>query len=167
MKKAWRHLHKNAKGCFEQLLEVTPTKKMAAVRASTSHHKKTIQMRRTQPAGHCWGSTDELISNVLLWTSSHGYASFGKSARTYLGEICVDTGCSLGAMDNRDGRRERVREIHTSSTTWWWWNHQMDYYSNGTDFTKIGKTKRTIPEGIFLRGEIAMVKLNVFTEFLV
>ena len=27
---------------------------------------KTIQVRRTRPAGHCWRSRDELISDVLL-----------------------------------------------------------------------------------------------------
>ena len=30
---------------------------------------KTIQVRRTRHAGHCWRSKDELISDVLLWTS--------------------------------------------------------------------------------------------------
>ena len=42
----------------------------------TSHHlydhlppiTKTIQVRRTRHAGHCWRSRDELISDVLLWT---------------------------------------------------------------------------------------------------
>ena len=29
---------------------------------------KTIQVRRTRHVGHCWGSRDELISDVLLWT---------------------------------------------------------------------------------------------------
>ena len=29
---------------------------------------KTIQVRRTRHAGHCWRSRDELISDVLLWT---------------------------------------------------------------------------------------------------
>ena len=29
---------------------------------------KTIQVRRTRHAGHCWRSRDELISEVLLWT---------------------------------------------------------------------------------------------------
>ena len=29
---------------------------------------KTIQVRRTSHAGHCWRSRDELISDVLLWT---------------------------------------------------------------------------------------------------
>ena len=30
--------------------------------------KKTIQVRRTRHAGHCWRSRDELIRDVLLWT---------------------------------------------------------------------------------------------------
>ena len=29
---------------------------------------KTIQVRRSRHAGHCWRSRDELISDVLLWT---------------------------------------------------------------------------------------------------
>ena len=29
---------------------------------------KTIQVRRTRNAGHCWISRDELIRDVLLWT---------------------------------------------------------------------------------------------------
>ena len=29
---------------------------------------KTIQVRRTRHAGHCWRSRDKLISDVLLWT---------------------------------------------------------------------------------------------------
>ena len=29
---------------------------------------KTIQVRRTRHAGHCWRSRDELISDILLWT---------------------------------------------------------------------------------------------------
>ena len=35
---------------------------------------KTIQVRQTRHAGHCWRSKDELISNILLWTPSHGRA---------------------------------------------------------------------------------------------
>ena len=29
---------------------------------------KTIQVRRTRHAGHCWRSRDKLIRDVLLWT---------------------------------------------------------------------------------------------------
>ena len=32
---------------------------------------KTIHVRRTRHAGHCWKSSDELISDVLLWTPTY------------------------------------------------------------------------------------------------
>ena len=35
---------------------------------------KTIKIRLTRHAGHCWRSKDELICDVFLWTSSHGRA---------------------------------------------------------------------------------------------
>ena len=35
---------------------------------------KTIKVRWTRHAGHCWRSRDELIKDVLLWTPSHGRA---------------------------------------------------------------------------------------------
>ena len=35
---------------------------------------KTIQVRWTRHAGHCWRSRDELIRDVLLWTPTHGRA---------------------------------------------------------------------------------------------
>ena len=71
---------------------------------------KTIHVRRPRHAGHCWKSEDELISDVFLWTSSHGRARVERPAGTYL-QHC--TGCSLEdllrAMDDRDMWRERVR----------------------------------------------------------
>ena len=41
---------------------------------------KTIQVRRTRHAGHCWRSRDDLISDVLLWTPTHGRAKAGRPA---------------------------------------------------------------------------------------
>ena len=38
---------------------------------------KTIQVRRTGHAGHCWRSRDELIRDVLLWISTHSRAKAG------------------------------------------------------------------------------------------
>ena len=38
---------------------------------------KTIQVRQSRHAGHCWRSRDELISDVLQWTPSHGRAKAG------------------------------------------------------------------------------------------
>ena len=86
---------------------------------------KTIQVRRTRHAGHCWRSRDELISDVLLCNPTHGRAKAGRPARTYIQQLCEDTGCSSEdlpeAMNNREKWRERVRNIHVTRTTWWWW----------------------------------------------
>ena len=38
---------------------------------------KTIQVRWTGHVGHRWRSRDKLISDVLLWTPSHGWAKAG------------------------------------------------------------------------------------------
>ena len=86
---------------------------------------KTIQVRRTKHAGHCWRSRDELISDVLIWTPTHGRAKAGRPARTYIQQLCEDTGCSPEdlpeAMNDREKWRERVRDIRVTSTAWWWW----------------------------------------------
>ena len=86
---------------------------------------KTIQVRRTRHAGHCWRSRDELISDVLLWTLTHGRAKAGRPARIYIQQLCEDTGCSPEdlpeAMNDREKWRERVRDIRATSTWWWWW----------------------------------------------
>ena len=85
---------------------------------------KTIQVRRTRHAGHCWRSRDELISDVLLWTPTYGRAKAGRQARTYIQQLCEDTGCSLEdlpeAMNDREKWRERVKDIRAINTTWWW-----------------------------------------------
>ena len=48
---------------------------------------KTIQVRRTRHAGHCLRSRDELISDVLLWTTTYGWTKAGRPARTYIQQI--------------------------------------------------------------------------------
>ena len=86
---------------------------------------KTIQARWTRHAGHYWRSKDELISDVLLWTSTYGQPKAGRQARMYIQQLCEDTGCSPEdlpeAMNDREEWRERVRDIRASGMTWWWW----------------------------------------------
>ena len=122
--KAWRQLHKNAASNFEQVLETTHHK-AAAIRPHTTHHEN-YKVRQTRHAGHCWKSSDELISDVLIWTPSHGRAKAEWPALTYIHQLCEDTGCSPEdkpeAMNDREGWRERVRYICADGTTrrWWW-----------------------------------------------
>ena len=83
-----------------------------------------IIIRRTRHAGNCWRSRDKLISDVLLWTPTHGCAKAGWPAQTYIQQLCEDTGCCPEdlpeAMNDREKWRERVRDIPATSTTWWW-----------------------------------------------
>ena len=91
--------------------------------------RKTNQVWRTRHAGHCWRSKDDLI---LQWTPSSERAKVGRPARTYIQQLCADTGCRLddlpGTMDDRDELRERVREIRAGGTTWWY-IYQINNYS--------------------------------------
>ena len=86
---------------------------------------KTIQVRRTRHAGHCWKRRDELISNVLQWTPTYGRAKAARPALTYIQQLCEDTECGPEdlpeAMNDREKWRERVRDIRACGTTWWWW----------------------------------------------
>ena len=86
---------------------------------------KTIQVRRTWHAGHCWRSKDELIIYVLLWTPAYGQAKAGRPARTYIQQLCEDTRCNPEdlpeAMNDREKWWERVKDIRSSGATWWWW----------------------------------------------
>ena len=85
---------------------------------------KSIKIRRTRHAEHCSRNRDELIRDVLLWTSSHVQAKAERLARTYTQQFCLDTGCSpeelLEAMNDREGWRESVSDIRADGATWWW-----------------------------------------------
>ena len=86
---------------------------------------KTIQARRTRHTGHFWRSKDEIVSDVLLWTPAYGQSKAGWPARTFIQQLCDDTGCNPEdlpeAMNHRETWRKRVWDIHASRTTWWWW----------------------------------------------
>ena len=60
-------------------------------------------------------------SDVLLWTPTYGRTKAGRPARTYIQQLCEDTGCSPEdlpeAMNDREKWRERVRDIRATSTT--------------------------------------------------
>ena len=86
---------------------------------------KTIKIRRTRYAGHCWRNWDELLRVILLWTPSYGQAKTGRPARTNIQQLCVDTGCSPEdlpeVMNDREGWREWFWDIDADGTTRWWW----------------------------------------------
>ena len=107
LNKSWRQ-HPTKQQLYSHLLPIT----------------KTIQVRRTRYAGHSYKSRDELISDVLSLTPSHGRAKAGQPARTYIQQLGEDMGCGPGdlpeAMKDREGWWERVRDICADDTTRWW-----------------------------------------------
>ena len=126
-----KHMEKKLDGNYTRILQAILNKSWAQhpTKQQLFGHllpiTKTIQVRRTWHAGHCLRSRDELISDVLLWTSLHSRAKAGRPARTYIQLLCVDTGCSPedlpGVMNDREGWRERVRDIRADGTARWWW----------------------------------------------
>ena len=66
---------------------------------------------------------DKFISDIMLWTPSHERAKVGRPGKTYIQQLCADTGCNLedllgdflGAMNDREDWCDRVREIRASS----------------------------------------------------
>ena len=82
---------------------------------------KTIQVRRTRHTGHFWRSREKVISDVFLWTPTYNRAKAGRTPRTYIQQLCEDTGCSPEdlpeAMNEREKQRQRVRDIRASGST--------------------------------------------------
>ena len=97
-----------------------PTKQQPTKQHLYSHQPLiTKVIRRTKHAGHCWRSRDELIRGVLMWTPTHGRSKAGRPARTYIQQLCADAGCIPEdlpeAMEDREGWRERVRDISAAA----------------------------------------------------
>ena len=104
---------------------------------------KTIQVRRTRHAGH-WRSRDELISDLLLWTRTYGWAKAGWPARTYIHQLCGDTGCSPEDLpetinDWRSGERGSGISVLAA------WHVDDD-----DDEDKDGRRQKITSEGLYL-----------------
>ena len=80
-----KRLEKKLDGNYTRMLRAILNKSWR--QHPTSHLppiSKTIQIRRTRHAGHCWRRRDELISDVLLWTPTYGRVEAGRPVRTYI-----------------------------------------------------------------------------------
>ena len=83
---------------------------------------KTSQIRQTIHAGYCRRSKNELRSDILQWTPSHGRANVGRPTRTYRQQLFTDTGCSLKDLPEAtdDSEEWRERESGKSVRAAWW-----------------------------------------------
>ena len=110
-----KRLEKKLDGNYTRMLRVILNKSW---RQHTTRHlppiTKTIQVKRTRHAGHCWRSRDP----------ANGREKAGRPARTYIQQLCEDTGCSPEdlpeAMNDREKWQERVRDIRAGGKTWWY-----------------------------------------------
>ena len=98
---------------------------------------KTIQVRRTRHAKHCWRSRDELMSDVLLLTPTYGRAKAGRPARTYIQQLCEDRGCSPEDLPEAMNDREKWRERERESQRYPCWRHGMMMMMTPWDFFTI------------------------------
>ena len=73
-----KRLEKKLDGNYTRMLRAILNKRQHSTRHQLYGHlppiTKTIQVRRTRHAGHCWRSKDEIVSDVLLWTPTYGQA---------------------------------------------------------------------------------------------
>ena len=119
---AWRQLLKNVWALLNKSWNQHPTKHK--IYGHLPPITKTIQVRRTWHAGHCWRSRDEPISDVLPWSPIYGRTKAGRPARTNIQQLCEDTGCSPEDLpettNDREKWHESVRDIRARGTTWWY-----------------------------------------------
>ena len=84
---------------------------------------------------------------------SYGPPTYGRTkaelpARTYIQQLCEDTGCIPEdlpeAMNDRENWRERVRDIRAGGTTWWWWWWLVNSRADGSlDLVRQPVTEKT------------------------
>ena len=168
-----KHIQKRKCCCREQYL--TSPRDLHPTKQELCDHlppiMKTIKIRRTRHERHCWRSRDELVSDVLLWTPSQGREKAGCPTRTYIQQFCADTGCSqedlTKEMDDREGWRERVRNIRADSVIrWWWWYIYIYIYiyislkcADSTNFLWLSLTIRPYQSSL-LTSSVCTVLIN-------
>ena len=82
---------------------------------------KSIRMQRLRFAGHCWGSKDEVASDLVLWQPQHGNRSRGRPAKTYIDQLrdytdLLTTNEIKTAMNDREGWKTYAMDYRASST---------------------------------------------------
>ena len=82
-----KHLEKRLYGNYTKILHAILNKswKQHPKKQQLYGHllpiSQTIQVRWARQTGRCWWSKEELISNILLWTPTHGHTSVGLLAK--------------------------------------------------------------------------------------
>ena len=84
-----KHLEEKLGGNYTRMLWVILTKSWKQHAKNQQLYgflppiSKTTQLIQAEYVRHCWRSKNELVSNVLQWTTSYKHASIGWPTRTY------------------------------------------------------------------------------------
>ena len=92
--------------CVKKKLDGNYTRMLQRLYGHLTPITKTIEVRWTRHAGHCWRSRDELINDII---PSHERAKSGRPVRTYIQQVYANTGYRL-----------------TGSDGWWRWVARED-----------------------------------------
>ena len=84
-----KRLEKNWDRNYTRMLPAVLNKssKYQQTKQQLNSHIPPILIKQTRHAGHCWSSKDELVSDILLWTLTHGHTSVGWPAKTYISSM--------------------------------------------------------------------------------
>ena len=108
----------------------------------------TNQVRRRNHTGKHKRNKDELVSNVILWTTTHGRTSVSWPAKTYVHQFCVETGCILedlpSAITDGNGGEGREREnLGTMQSAWLDYIYIYIYRVRWVDFNQLNPVDGT------------------------
>ena len=79
---------------------------------------KTIKVRWTRPGGHFWTCKDKLISNIFLWTPTHGHTSVSQPCCQH--KLMMMKHCKVLYMDQHQDTQRGESKIKkkTNSKIW-------------------------------------------------
>ena len=102
---------------FEQIIEQHPTTQQ--LNDHLPPISQIIQVRPAKDAWYCSRSKDKLVSNILLWTPTHGHTCVCQPAKSY--QIPADTWCCLKDLPKAITDRFKLWLRESSKPWWWWW----------------------------------------------
>ena len=101
-------LHKDIVCCFWQILEAEPykTPTLGPLTFHLTNHPNNMSKI-------CSTTKEKLINDILQWTLTYGHTNIGQPAKTYIHQLCGNTGCCLeylliGTNDERESRESVV-----------------------------------------------------------
>ena len=124
-KKAGWEVHEDAVSIFEQILEAAPHK-TAAIQPFISYLIKY----KSKTNKTCWKSRNELISDILLWTTMHEHISVGYLAKIYFHQLCAETEFCVEDLPKAINDRQLARVSKRNQFDLVWLVGWLDFMAN-------------------------------------